>query len=134
MDNGEVLQGLNEDWSFLGANLGEWLVGFVVFLMISLFGASPARMMPFMIMGWIGTTVALAVLRNMFPDQERGVRNALMTLCRFPPPGIPAPARIQPIWSASPVKELPERCRFLQVGLDSMFPSFKRDLYKSDGV
>ena len=127
-DDGEVLQGLDENWTFMGANAMEWACGLVVFLLISLFADSPARAMPFMLLGWILTTTTLAGLRRSFPDQERGVRNAVSTACGFPPPGIPAPSRLQPIWSGCPVKKVDERSKFVELGLDKMFPSFERDL------
>ena len=131
-DSGEVLQGLSEEWSFLGANMMEWAAGLVVFITISLFANSPARAMPFMLAGWVTTTVSLATIRHMYPDQERGVRNALLTYCGFPPPGIPAPAKIQPIWSGAPVREVPQQSKFVKAKLDQMFPSFERDTKSAD--
>ena len=132
MDNGEVLQGLEEDWQFMGANLFEWVVGFIVFIMISLFGTSPTRAMPFMISGWIVTTITLAGLRRQYPDEQRGLRNSMMTACGFPPPGIPAPSSLQPVWSGCPVRELPPGSTFNKLGLDELFPSFQRDLTPAD--
>lgn len=125
-DDGEVLQGLDEKWTFMGANAMEWACGLVVFLLISLFADSPARAMPFMLLGWVLTTTTLAALRRGFPDQERGVRNAVATACGFPPPGIPAPSALQPVWSGAPAKKLPPDSRFVELGLDTMFPSFER--------
>ena len=127
-DNGEVLQGLDENWTFMGANAMEWGMGLVVFLLISLFADSPARAMPFMLAGWVLTTTTLAGLRRSFPDEERGVRNAIATACGFPPPGIPAPSALQPVWSGSPVKKLPNQSKMKKLGLEKMFPSFQRDL------
>ena len=126
-DNGEVLQGLDENWTFMGANAMEWGCGLVVFLLISLFADSPARAMPFMLLGWVLTTTTLAGLRRSFPDQERGVRNAVATACGFPPPGIPAPSVLQPVWSGAPLKELPQNCKFVELGLDQEFQSFQRE-------
>lgn len=127
IDNGEVLPGLNENWTFLGANAMEWVSGFMMFLIISLFGATPARSMPFMIGGWIGTTVIMASIRKNFPDEERGVRNALLTTCGLPPPGIPAPAKLQPIWSGCPMRSVPEQSKFAQYGFGQILPSFEND-------
>lgn len=127
-DDGEVLQGLDENWTFMGANAMEWACGLVVFLLISLFADSPARAMPFMLLGWILTTTTLAALRRSFPDQERGVRNAVATACGFPPPGIPLPSSLQPLWSGAPMRELPKDTRFYELGLDQLFPSFHRQL------
>lgn len=131
-DDGEVLQGLDENWTFMGANAMEWATGLVVFLLISLFADSPARAMPFMLAGWVLTTTTLASLRRSFPDQERGVRNAVSTSCGFPPPGIPAPAILQPVWSGCPVKKIRTTSRFQKLGLDRMFPSFERDRTEAD--
>lgn len=127
-DSGEVLPGLNENWTFLGANPIEWGCGFVVFIIISLFGNSPATMMPFMLIGWVSTTVTLANMRRVFPDEERGLRNALLTACGICPPDIPPPSRLQPVWSPCPVQELPENSQFVKLGLDRMFPSFHEEL------
>ena len=125
-DDGEVLQGLDEDWTFMGANAMEWACGLVVFVLISLFADSPARAMPFMLLGWVLTTTTLAAMRRSFPDQERGVRNAVCVACGFPPPGIPAPSVMQPIWSGSPSRQVRENTKFVQLGLSDMFPSFER--------
>ena len=125
-DDGEVLQGLDENWTFMGANAMEWACGLVVFLLISLFADSPARAMPFMLLGWILTTTTLAALRRSFPDEERGVRNAVATSCGFPPPGIPLPSSLQPVWSGAPIKKVPDNWKFKQLGFDQIFPSFER--------
>jgi hypothetical protein len=122
-DDGEVLQGLNERWTFMGANAMEWACGLVVFLMISLFAATPGRAMPFMLIGWVLTTTSLASLRRSFPDEERGVRNAICAAAGVPPMGIPAPASLQPVWSQCPIRDLPENCKFKKLGLDLLFPS-----------
>lgn len=131
-DNGEVLQGLDENWTFMGANAMEWACGLVIFLLISLFADSPARAMPFMLLGWILTTTTLASLRKSFPDEERGVRNAVASSCGFPPPGIPAPASMQPVWSGAPARELDPSSRFVELGLDKMLPSFQRQFEEAE--
>ncbi|MDD2943488.1 MAG: hypothetical protein PHC51_11060 [bacterium] len=123
MDDGEVLQGLADKWTFMGATLMEWGAGAVMFFIISLFGRSPVSIMPLMLAGMIITTYMLASLRKMFPDEERGVRNVFMTSCGFPPPDIPAPALLQPVWSPAPVRELPEDCNYRYLGLDVLFSS-----------
>ena len=128
-DQGEVLPGLNETWTFMGANAIEWACGLVVFMMISLFAQSPGRAMPFMLSGWVLTTTMLASLRQSFPDEERGVRNALGTACGFPPPGIPKPSILQPVWSAAPIKELSPNSKFRKYGLDSLFSSLEEEVY-----
>lgn len=131
-DSGEVLSGLHENWTFLGANAMEWCAGLVVFLMISIFATSPAKAMPMMLAGWILTTYQLALLRKMFPDEERGVRNAVMTACGFPPPDIPAPASLQPIWSGAPVDMPPANSQFMKLGLDELFPTGQRELIEEE--
>ena len=131
-DDGEVLQGLEEDWTFLGAKMMEWACGLVVFLMISLFADSAARAMPFMLLGWILTTVSLAGLRKSFPDEERGVRNCIATACGFPPPSIPMPATMQPVWSGSQLREVPKDSEFYALGLNEMFPSFERQYSEAE--
>ena len=131
-DDGEVLQGLDEDWTFMGANAMEWACGLVVFVLISLFADSPARAMPFMLLGWVLTTTTLAAMRRGFPDQERGVRNAVCVACGFPPPGIPAPSVLQPVWSGCPAREVRPGTKFVQLGLDKMYPSFQRQYTDAD--
>ncbi|MCC6220689.1 MAG: hypothetical protein IT291_05540 [Deltaproteobacteria bacterium] len=126
-DDGYVLQGLDDNWSFMGANAMEWAVGLVIFLMIGSFARSPASAMPLMIGGWILTTTTLASTRRNFPDEERGVRNAVMTACGFPPPGIPSPSLLQPVWSGAPMRELPQNCRFVQLGLEELFSDCDRE-------
>jgi hypothetical protein len=131
-DDGEVLQGLDENWTFMGANAMEWACGLVVFLLISLFADSPARAMPFMLLGWILTTTTLASLRRSFPDEERGVRNAVATACGFPPPGIPLPSCLQPVWSGAPAKKINPNTKFVEYGFDKMFPSFERQFEEAE--
>ena len=129
-DDGEVLPGLNENWTFLGATIFEWALGIVVFVMISIF-APPGRtgvMVPFMLLGWVATTYSFASVRQLFPDEERGVANTVMTYCGFEPLAIPAPSALQPIWSGAPVKELKDKSKYLEVGLDALFPIFDEQL------
>lgn len=121
VDAGEVLPGLHETWTFLGANALEWGAGLIVFLLISLFFENVAAGMPFMLLGWVLTTVQLAVLRKMYPDEERGVRNAFMSACGFPPIDIPPPSSMQHIWSATPLGELSKESRFVKLGLNDLF-------------
>jgi len=132
MDDGEVIQDLEEPWSFLGATLMEWMAGLIVFLVISLFGSSAVRMMPFMLIGLVATPMGLASIRHMHPDGERGLRNVLTTSCGLPPPGIPAPASLQPEWSGAPVRELDQKLKFVKLGLDQVYPSGVRDLLEEE--
>ncbi|MCB0353702.1 MAG: hypothetical protein KDD64_09265 [Bdellovibrionales bacterium] len=124
MDNGEVIPGLNEDWTFAGAKAMEWGSGVVMMMMTSeLAGLSPAKAMPIMLSVLVGTTFGLAALRKMFPDEERGVANLLMTNLGICPPNIPAPAALQPLWSGTPMKELQEKKEFVDLGLLDVFPN-----------
>ena len=127
-DNGEVLQGLEEEWTFMGANVIEWACGLVVFLLIGSLGSNPARAMPFMIVGMIGTSSTLSSLRKVYPDEHRGVRNMFSTALGIDPLDIPPPARLQPIWGGTPLRELPEKCAYVRAGFDELFPSFQDNL------
>jgi len=126
-DNGEVLQGLDGHWTFAGATLIEWACGLVMFFIISLFG-SPIQAMPMMIAGMVITAMSLASLRKVYPDEERGVRNAFMAACGLPPRDIPLPAGLQPIWSPCPIRALRADCKFMILGLDGIFPSHQDGL------
>jgi hypothetical protein len=131
MDNGEEIPGLNEDWMFAGAKLFEWMAGFMSMLIASeLFVGNASRSMPILVMVMVGTTFGLASLRRSFPDEERGVRNLLMITLGFEPPGIPRPSKIQPVWSAAPLRELKEKTNFSQLGLEEIFP--REDLEKEE--
>ena len=132
MDSGEVLQGIDGEWEFMGARGIEWVMGFVAFMFVQLFATSMATAMPFMLLAWVGTTVSVAGLRRTFPDEHRGIRNIALTSCGLPPPGIPAPAALQPVWSGAPVRQLKADSRFVRLGLDKMFPSFERDLSEAE--
>jgi hypothetical protein len=118
MDNGEVIMGLNEEWNLGGAKLGEWIGGFMMFIIASeLFFTNVGRNMPWLMGIWVGTTFGLAALRRSFPDEERGIRNAAMTAAGFAPPGIPAPAALQPYWSGAPLRVLKKETLLAQLGL-----------------
>jgi len=124
MDNGEVIPGLNEDWTLGGAKLSEWVGGFMTFIIASeLFFTNVGRAMPQLMVIFIGTTFGLAGLRRAFPDEERGIRNAAMTAMGIPPPGIPIPASLQPYWSGAPMREMDETTEFRQLSLDLIFKS-----------
>ena len=62
----------------------------------------------------------MAMLRKQFPDEERGVRNLVMVSCGFEPIGIPSPAKLQPVWSGAPVRDLPEKSLFRQLELHNV--------------
>jgi hypothetical protein len=116
-DNGETLQGLDEEWNFMGANAIEWGCGVMVFMIISTCSKSMVTAMPIMLLGMLTTAYTLASLRKMFPDEHKGVANLAATACGFPPIFIPPPAKLQPLWSAAPVRDLPSDCRFMKLGL-----------------
>ena len=128
MDSGDVIQGLDDQWTFMGARMFEWIAGFATFMIISNFFISRSSAMPFMLGGWFGTTLMVAHFRKKFPDEERGIRNGVLTYFGLPSPGIPAPSLLKTFWSGAPVKSLPEECGFIRAGLDKRFPSFVRDL------
>ena len=132
-DGGEVLQGLEEEWTFMGANLMEWICGIVVFLMIGSISSSTVQAIPFMIAGFILTATTLASLRRMFPDEHRGVRNMLTSALGLPPVDIPPPSALQPLWSGCPVRELSQKSQYVQLGLDELFPLHVDDLTDADG-
>jgi hypothetical protein len=123
MDSGEEIYGLGEEWSFLGAKVVEWCAGLAMFIIASeiFFKGDLAGSMPFLLAVWIATTVSMATLRKRFPDEEKGLMNMLMVTCGFAPPGIPAPAEIQPLWSGAPIRYMPEGAEFSQLGLEEVF-------------
>jgi hypothetical protein len=118
MDDGHVIPGLNEDWTFAGAKLMEWMAGVTAAFLCSMLFERPAHFMPYLILVAIGSALLLASLRKKFPDQERGVRNLLMTACGFSPPGIPTPAKLQPRWSGGRISSPTSSCMYMQLGLD----------------
>ena len=120
MDSGSVIPGLNEDWTFAGCKPFEWLAGFMTSFLVANMVDKPATWMPILVMIWIGTTLSLAFLRKKFPDEERGVRNLVMVTCGFEPPGIPAPAKLQPLWSGAPIKNVKKDCLYEQLGLEEL--------------
>jgi hypothetical protein len=120
MDNGEVIPGLNEEWSFAGCKLMEWMAGLMLSFIASSFFEKPAHSMLLLVFIWIGTTLSLAAARRKFPDEERGVRNMCMAACGFAPPGIPAPSSLQPRWSGAPLRQLHRDSLYMQLHMDSV--------------
>lgn len=129
MDNGHVIPSLNEDWSFAGAKLMEWMAGLMAAMLVSLLfdQGKVGQAMPLLVATLIGTALFLSTLRRRFPDEERGVRNLIMTVCGFPPPGIPAPSRLQPRWSGGRMLELSPMCLFKQLELDQVLERVKEE-------
>jgi hypothetical protein len=123
MDSGEEIPALNEDWTFMSANFMEWMTGFCMFIISNelFFKGKTGTSVPILMAIWVTTTLSLAGLRNKFPDEQRGVRNYIMTCCGFEPPGIPAPAELQKDWSGAPMREMSDKSPFLELGLDKVF-------------
>lgn len=121
MDNGDVIVGLDEQWTFAGATAMEWISGFVMFMVAAqLISTNITRGMPILLFVWVATTVSLASVRKQFPDEDRGVRNALMVALGLTPPGIPAPAALQPQWSGAPMRALSESAWYNVLELDQV--------------
>lgn len=128
MDNGEVIPGLNEDWTFAGAKMMEWMCGFMSLMIVSSFLDKPAKWAPILCLIMVTMTLGMAALRRQFPDEERGLRNALMVSLGFHPPGLPVPALLQPYWSGAPQRQLDAEKEFMTLGLDKVFPGTVIDL------
>jgi len=120
MDNGEVIPGLNENWTFAGANAMEWMSGFVVFIMSTEMFDKISRSMPLLIIIWLATTFFLASMRRMFPDEERGLRNFLMVKVGLTPMNLPDPSELQPLWAGTPMHSLRQGAHFNTLDLDGM--------------
>lgn len=117
MDNGEVIPGLNDGWTFLGAKLMEWISGLIMALLVAqMFGLKPTHFPIFAIVT-LGTTFGMRNLRTYFPDEEKGIANMVAANLGFAPPMIPKPAAIQPVWSGAPLKTLAEKKEFVELGL-----------------
>jgi hypothetical protein len=122
MDDGYVLPGLNEEWTLAGAKLMEWIAGFCTALILSeVLALNVARSMPLLAIILCVTTFGMATLRRRYPDEERGVRNAAMVAMGFAPPGIPAPAPVQPLWSGAPTRDVSPTSYYAQLGLTEVF-------------
>lgn len=121
MDDGEVIPGLNEPWTFAGATATEWGSGMVMLMITSeLFHLNPARSMPILIAVIVGTALLMAQARRSFPDEQRGLRNFLMVSMGLRPPGMPAPAQLQPIWSGCPLRTMSPMREFVELDLDKV--------------
>lgn len=126
MDDGQVIPGLNENWTFAGAKPMEWISGLCAALIFSeLFVTNLGRSMPIVLMVLVSVPIGLATLRKTYPDEERGVRNHLMSMLGVAPPDIPKPAILQPIWSGGPIAKLRPSCLYLQLGLQELFEQKK---------
>lgn len=122
MDSGEEIPGLNEGWTFIGCKASEWIAGIsMMFTLPVLTGLSAGKSMPILLATAVGTAYGLAALRRQFPDENKGLMNFVMVSIGIAPPGIPAPAQLEPKWSGAPIRELPEKCKFRELGLDQLF-------------
>jgi hypothetical protein len=122
MDDGHVIQGLGDQWHFAGARLTEWIAGFVSGILVMEFVYSgKSDGMPIVLGTMIFVTLSLSQLRRKYPDEERGLRNHVMSAVGVQPPGIPAPANLQPIWSGAPVRVLNPKSSFVELGLGDVF-------------
>lgn len=128
MDSGEVIPGLNDRWTLMGANLMEWMSGFLMTMLIgSAFQLHPSRSTPIIVGLFLGTTFGLAALRRQFPDEHKGVASLFLVKLGLAPPHIPRPASLQPFWSGAPVKEINERKDYMYLDLDDMFDLMKKE-------
>lgn len=119
MDDGYVIPGLNENWTFAGAKPMEWASGLMAALIFTeLFVSNIGRSMPLIMMVLVTVPIVLATLRKAYPDEERGLRNHIMSVLGLEPPDIPSPSNLQPVWSGMRIKELEEKTEFRQLGLD----------------
>jgi hypothetical protein len=120
MDNGEVIVALNEEWTFAGATILEWMSGFVAFLLSTTMFDKISRSMPLLLLIWVGTTFLLAAARKSFPDEEVGLRNALSVAVGVTPLGLPAPSCFNTYWSTCPMRELPKSAHYNTLQLDDI--------------
>jgi hypothetical protein len=119
MDDGYVIPGLNENWTFGGAKPMEWAAGLVVMMIyVELFVTNMGKQMPFILMILVLVPMGLATLRKTYPDEEKGVANHTMSLLGIAPPLIPKPAMLQPNWSGLPIKTINPKKEFMELGLD----------------
>ena len=116
----EVIVALNERWTLAGATLMEWMSGFIMFILCSELTPSVTRSMPILLLIMVGTAFGLAGMRKKFPDEERGVRNWLMSLVGKAPIGIPAPSALQPYWSSAPIRKLKIGAHFDNLNLNEV--------------
>ena len=129
MDNGEEIPALNEEWTFCGAKLLEWVAGVAAFILSSelFFKGKLGASVPILLLIMFGTTTSLAGVRRKFPDEERGIMNSLMVFCGFKPPNIPNPAALQRNWSGAPLRELDKDKEYMTLGLDKLFVKVNKD-------
>lgn len=97
------------------------------FLICSEFFDKPTRAVPILLLIMVGVTVGLAMLRRRFPDEERGMRNFAFSSIGVPPPGIPAPSNMQPIWSGAPLRKLDNKKEFVTLKLQEMLDLQRED-------
>ncbi|RMG44036.1 MAG: hypothetical protein D6719_02640 [Candidatus Dadabacteria bacterium] len=133
MDNGTVIPCLNESYTLLGAKISDWISGITVFMLApEVLQMNLARSMPLFIGLGLAVVYGMVAIRSKFPDEERGICNAVMAAMGACPPGIPAPACVQPIWSGAPLREQDTESMYMKLGLDQIFEGNGEDLEDDD--
>ena len=117
MDNGYVIPGLNDKWTFAGADILEWGTGLLGAMVVYLLFDEPITF----IISLILFPYSLAGLRMKFPDEHRGIVNALLVKIGIGPPGIPSPSSINKFFSGAPQKELNKMDDFRKLNLYCIF-------------
>ncbi len=131
MDDGYVIPGLDEGWTFCGAKIIEWGYGFMTSMLFAecfLGHDKMGRYLPIVIIVLLVTTLGTASLRKLYPDEERGLRNHLLAILGLEPIDIPKPSHLQKLWSGAPVQELKPSCKYMKLGLNKIFE--KEDKYQ----
>ena len=62
------------------------------------------------------------------------MRNYFMVLAGLAPNGIPAPAKIQPMWSGGPIKTMKADSLYAQLGLDLAFKERVETAERRSGI
>ncbi len=135
MDNGDVIPNLDKPWEFALARFHEWVAGLIVALSVNeLFFTSATSSMPVLITTIILTAYGLARARCQFADGTRGFVNWCFTKLGFPPPGIPLPSELQPVWSGAPIRRIKSDTLYMQLGFDEFFRELKEEkMRKQEG-
>jgi len=122
MDSGEEIPSLNEGYTLFGAKISEWVAGITtgfisMFIAQEFFGVRGPTIAPLLFVISGATTIFLRTTRIRFPDEERGMMNAVLDSLGFTPPGLPDTARNQPYWSGGRIRRLPDKSNFNQLDL-----------------
>ena len=132
----KLIPGLDEDWTLGGANLLEWMAGFMALIIASevVFTGKMTRSMPALMTVWVSVTFGLAALRKMFPDGQRGLMNKVLVSVGVCPPNLPAPAVLRPFWSGFPLRELAPDCKLKQLGIEEALDFRNEDESRAFGA